>query len=114
MQHVRTETADTLRGLARGEPTVVEGMMGAPAENLDDSGLDPRAYHLVLIAVGIAREGPPSAVVAQVAAAVAAGVSAEDVLGVLVAVGPQLGAARVVSVAPEVMRALGLPPPPAP
>ena len=43
-----------------------------------------------------------------VADAVAAGASAEDILGVLRAVAPQVGAAKVIAAAPEIMLALGL------
>ena len=45
----------------------------------------------------------------QVAIALEAGASAEDILGVLRAVAPQVGTARVVAAAPELMLALGLP-----
>ena len=44
-----------------------------------------------------------------VAVALEAGLSAEDILGVLRAVAPQVSTARVVAAAPELMLALGLP-----
>ena len=44
----------------------------------------------------------------QVANAVEAGVSAEEVLGVLRAVALQVGGPRVIAAAPEIMLALGL------
>ena len=43
------------------------------------------------------------------AAALEAGVSPEEVLGVLVAVAPQVGIPRVVATASELMLALGMP-----
>jgi 4-carboxymuconolactone decarboxylase len=40
--------------------------------------------------------------------AVAAGCTAQDILGVLIAVAPQVGGPRTVAAAPEIMVALGL------
>lgn len=108
MPHVTTETADTLRGMAVGEPSVLEGLLGSRVENLDDSGLDARTYGLVRIAALIALDAPPASVVAEVACALAAGAAPEEMLGVLVAVGPQVGMPKVVAAAPELMLALGL------
>jgi 4-carboxymuconolactone decarboxylase len=108
MAHVRTETADTLRGLAVGDSSVVEGLLGVQLENLEDSGLDPRVYGLVKIAALIALDAPPASFVAQVTFALEAGATAEELLGVLVAVSPQVGIPKVVAAAPELMLALGL------
>lgn len=108
MPHVKTETADTLRGLAVGEASVLEGLLGAQLENLEDSGLDPRAYGLVRLAVLIALDAPPPSFAAHVAFALEAGATAEELLGVLVAVSPQVGMPKVVAAATELMVALGL------
>jgi alkylhydroperoxidase/carboxymuconolactone decarboxylase family protein YurZ len=105
---VTTETAETLRGLAVGESSVLEGLLGMQLENLEDSGLDARSYSLVKIATLIALDAPPASFMAQVAFALQAGVTPEEVLGVLVAVAPQVGIPRVVATAPELMLALGL------
>jgi alkylhydroperoxidase/carboxymuconolactone decarboxylase family protein YurZ len=108
MAEVKTETADTLRGLSLGEPSVMEGLLGVQLENMEDSGLDRRAYALVKIAALIALDAPPASFVAQVAFALEAGVTPEEVLGVLVAVAPQVGMPKVVACSPELMLALGL------
>jgi len=108
MTHVRTETADTLRGISAAEPSVMEGLLGAQLENLQDSGLDARAYALVAVAALIALDAPPASFVAQVAFALEAGATPEDLLGVLIAVSPQVGLPKVVAAAPELMLALGL------
>ena len=102
---------DSLRGIARGELSVLEGLLGMQLENLEDSGLDPRAYALVKIAALIALEAAPESFVAQIAVALDVGVTPEDVLGVLVAVAPEVGIPRVVATAPALMLALGLPRP---
>jgi alkylhydroperoxidase/carboxymuconolactone decarboxylase family protein YurZ len=86
----------------------MEGLLGVQRENMEDSGLDPRSYAMVKIAALIALDAPPASFIAQVSFALEAGVSAEEVLGVLVAVGPQVGMPKVVAAAPELMLALGL------
>jgi 4-carboxymuconolactone decarboxylase len=88
---------------------VLEGLLGMQLENLEDSGLDARAYALVKIATLIALEAAQESFVAQVALALDAGVTPEDVRGVLVAVAPEIGIPRVVATAPALMQALGLP-----
>ena len=109
MGEVKTETVDTLRGLSVGEPSVVEGLTGVLLENLEDSGLDRRSHGLVRLASLIALDAPPAAYLGQVAFARDAGITAEEILGVLVAVGPLVGMPKVVAAAPELMLALGLP-----
>jgi alkylhydroperoxidase/carboxymuconolactone decarboxylase family protein YurZ len=111
---LRTETVDTLRGLASAEPSVVEGLMGALRENLEDSGLDRRTHGLVRLAALIALDAPPPAYLRHVAAARDAGVTPEEILGALVAVGPLVGVPTVVRAARELSLALGLPVPPKP
>lgn len=108
MTDVRTETADTLRGISAGEPSVLEGLLGPRRENLQDSGLDARAHALVTVAALIALDAPPTAFVSQVAAALETGATPEDLLGVLIAVTPQVGMPRAMAAASELMPALGL------
>jgi 4-carboxymuconolactone decarboxylase len=105
---VKTETADTLRGLSLGETSVLEGLLAMELENLEDTGLEPRAYAMVKIATLIALGAPPPSFMAQVAFALRVGVTPEEVLGVLVASAPQVGIPRVVAAAPKLMAALGL------
>jgi 4-carboxymuconolactone decarboxylase len=107
---VRTETADTLRGLSAGDPSVVGGLFVPLSENLEDSGLDARSHGLVRIAALIAIDAPAASFADQVKAALAAGATPEDILGVLVAVGPEVGIPKVIAAAPALMLALGLPP----
>jgi len=72
------------------------------------SHLDDRSYALVKLAALIALDAPPASYVWQVGNAIAEGATAEDILGVLIAVAPQVGGPRLVSAAPEIMVALGL------
>jgi alkylhydroperoxidase/carboxymuconolactone decarboxylase family protein YurZ len=108
MADVNADTAGNLRGLAVGDSSVLEGLIGAQVENLEASGLDPRAYSLVKIATLVALDAPPASYVAQVAFALEAGVTPEEAVGVLIAVAPQVGLPKIVAAAPELMLALGL------
>ena len=101
-------TKDALTGLALGDVEVLEQALELREAWQERSGLDPRAFSLVKIAALIAMDAPPASYVWQVANALAEGASPEDILGVLVAVAPQVGGPRVVAAAPEIMVALGL------
>src|SRR5262249_7397974 len=101
-------TRETLAGLALSDPELLLAGLEARAEWQETSGLDGRTYSLVKIAALIALDAPPSSYLWQVANALGAGCTPEDLLGVLKAVAPQVGGRRVVAAAPELMIALGL------
>ena len=69
--------------------------------------LDPRALALVRLAALVAVGGEVPSYGAAADAAVGAGASAAEVVDVLVAVLPVVGAARVVAAAPRLAMALG-------
>ena len=104
---VSEETRVLLTGLSVGDMEVLEAVGLQEAER-EASGLDPRSFALVKIAALVALDAPPASYLWQVANAVAAGVTAEDILGVLRAVAPQVGLPKVVAAAPEIMVSLGL------
>jgi 4-carboxymuconolactone decarboxylase len=101
------ETREALAGMSGGDP---EALARALLElGPETSPLPATTVALVRIATLIALDAPPASYGRQVASALEAGATAEDVLGVLRAVAPQVGTARVVAAAPELMLALGLP-----
>ena len=108
MAVVTAETYEALSGISGGDLTVLEPAMGLRASELEATGLDARTFALSKIAALIALGAPPASYAWQVANAVDDGASAEDILGVLRAVAPHVGAVRVVAAAPEIMVALGL------
>jgi alkylhydroperoxidase/carboxymuconolactone decarboxylase family protein YurZ len=65
---------------------------------------------LVKIAALIALDAPSASYIGQVEFAREAGVDADEILHVLVAVAPQVGLPRAIAAAPELMLALGLEP----
>lgn len=108
MAAVAPETHDALSGISAGDMQMLEGALGLREAELEGSGLDARTFALVKIATLIALDAPPASYAWQVANALDEGASAEDILGVLRAVAPQVGGPRVVAAAPEIMVALGL------
>jgi 4-carboxymuconolactone decarboxylase len=106
--HVSDEAQELFVALAQGDPDILGAGLEARTEFKVRSGLDSRSYALVKIAALIAVDAPPASYVWQVANALAEGATPEDILGVLIAVAPQVGGPRVVAAAPEIMVALGL------
>jgi alkylhydroperoxidase/carboxymuconolactone decarboxylase family protein YurZ len=83
--------------------------MGLRESEVEAAGLDARTVALAKIAALIAIGAPPASYAWQVANAVDDGATPEHILGVLCAVAPHVGGAKVVAAAPEIMVALGLP-----
>jgi 4-carboxymuconolactone decarboxylase len=108
MPVVGADTHQTLSGVAVGDASVLEQVLGLREAALESSALDARTFGLVKIAALIALDAPPASYAWQVANALDGGASAEQILAVLQAVAPQVGMPRVVAAAPEIMLALGL------
>ena len=96
------------RRISAGQADVLEGALELREAQLEATGLDARTFGLVKIATLIALDAPPASYAWQVANAIDGGATAEDILGVLRAVAPQVGGPRVIAAAPEIMLALGL------
>ena len=101
-------TKETLAGLATGTHDLLAEGLELRAEWQTRSGLDPRSYALVKIAALIALDAPPASYLWQVANALDAGATPADLMGVLIAIAPQVGGPKTVAAAPELMVALGL------
>lgn len=101
-------TSDALANLALGDPELLGEGLQLRQEMQERSGLDPRTFALVKIAALISLDAPPASYLWQVGNAIDAGCTAEDLVGVLRAVAPQVGGPRIVAAAPELMLALGL------
>jgi alkylhydroperoxidase/carboxymuconolactone decarboxylase family protein YurZ len=108
MAVVAAETYETLSGISAGDLKLLDTAMGLREPELGTTGLDPKTFALAQIAALIALGGPQAAYAWLVANAIDAGATPEDILGVLRAVAPHVGGARVVAAAPEIMVALGL------
>jgi 4-carboxymuconolactone decarboxylase len=96
-----------LRGVALHDERSLASILGLSSRSQGASGLDPRSECLVRLAALHAIEGAPSSYGCLVSAALAAGATAEEVVGTLIAVAPLIGVARAVAAAPELANALG-------
>ena len=90
---VNDATVQALASLTLGDPDLLAAGLEVRAEWKERSGLDARSYALVKLAAIMALD---------------AGATPEDLLGVLIAIAPQIGGPRLVAAAPELMVALGL------
>jgi 4-carboxymuconolactone decarboxylase len=108
MPVVGATTHQTLSDLSAGKYEVLDRAVGLREADREASGLDDRTFALVKIASLIALDAPPASYAWQLGNALAVGVSPEDILGVLVAIAPQVGGPKVIAAAPEIMMALGL------
>ena len=108
MAVVGADTHQTLSGISSGRTDFLEEAVGLRESTRDASQLDAATFGLVKIATLIALDAPPASYAWQVANALDEGATPEEILGVLVAVAPQVGGPKVVAAAPEIMLALGL------
>jgi 4-carboxymuconolactone decarboxylase len=102
-------TRNVLTGLSVGDMDVLAEGLEYREQWRQMSSLDERSYGLVKIAALVALDAPPASYTWQVKTAMAAGASPKDIMGVLMAIAPQVGGPRVMAAAPEIMFALGLP-----
>jgi 4-carboxymuconolactone decarboxylase len=109
---VAEATRGALTSLAMGDADSLAAGLELRADWQARSGLDARSFALVKIAALIALDAPPASYLWQVANALDAGATPEDIFGVLIAIAPQVGGPRLVAAAPELMVALGLSLPP--
>lgn len=90
------------------ETPVLDLLMGMTADSIEASKLDPETLMLVRIAALVAMDAPPASYLMNIGAAGEIGIGEEQVQGVLAAVAPIVGTARVASAAGKMVRALGL------
>jgi hypothetical protein len=100
-----TEVREALAAIASAGPQALEAA-GLPP--LGPSLLDRRTLALARLATSFALDAPPASYGRQVAEATDAGVAPAEMVALLRAVTPDIGAARAVAAAPELMLALGL------
>ena len=87
---------------------VLDLLASMTADSLEVSSLDPEALMLVRLAALVAVDAPPSSYLLNLAAAGDVGLDAESVRGVLAAVAPIVGTARVASATGKIVKALSV------
>ena len=98
---------ELLRRLALNDESVVRSAVGAgPLPLCDGPGLDAKTSGLVRLAALLSIGAATSSCRAAVERARAAGATDSEIVGVLVAVAPAVGGARVVGAAPRLALAI--------
>jgi hypothetical protein len=90
------------------ETPVLDLLASMTADSLEASDLDPRTLMAVRIAALAAVDAPPISYALNLEAAAATGVDADDVRGVLTAIAPIVGTARVASATASIVDALAI------
>jgi 4-carboxymuconolactone decarboxylase len=98
---------EILRRLTVRDDRFVEILLGDERENIEASALDPKTYALVRLGALIALDATPASYEWCVERALAAGATADEIVGSLLAVLPATGVPRVTSAAPKLGLALG-------
>lgn len=97
----------TLLRLAIHDDAYIESVLALGLCSNCASGLDPRGQALARIGALVSADAPLSAYVGAIEAGLAAGTTRADLVGVLVALLPSVGAVRVAAAAPKLGLALG-------
>ena len=104
---MKPENEDLLRRLAVIDERVVESLFGSAFGGPEPEDPDAKTVALVRLAGLVALDSGSASYHWSVTAALAAGASDAEVVGVLVALTPIVGTARVAAAAPEVALAIG-------
>ncbi len=86
---------------------VLDTLADITAASVEHNSLAPRELMLARIAALISVDAPPASYLINAGAAEDSGITADDVQGVMIAVAPVVGTARVVSAGGKILRALG-------
>lgn len=98
---------ENLRRLALHDEDWISSMLAMDVKNVAVSGLDARTHALVRLAALMALGACPVSYQSNIEAALAAGATADDVVGALIAVAPVIGLPRVISSVPRIAPAIG-------
>jgi hypothetical protein len=102
----RLDLSDWERTMTAETP-VLDTLTDLTETSGEHNSLPPREFMLARIAALIAVDAPPASYLANAGLATDMGVTAEDIQGVMIAVAPVVGTARVVSAGGNILRALG-------
>src|SRR5262245_38788618 len=90
------------------ETPVLDLLAKMTADSIEASSLDERTLMLTRLAALVAVDAPPASYMLNLAAAADIGIGEDDVRGVLTAIAPIVGTARVAGATGNIVRALGL------
>jgi alkylhydroperoxidase/carboxymuconolactone decarboxylase family protein YurZ len=87
---------------------VLDTLVDITTASIDHNTISPRDFVLARLAALIAMDAPPASYIANAPAFTKAGLTADDIQGVMIAVAPVVGTPRVMSAAGHILRALGI------
>jgi len=102
-----TYPGDSLVRLAIHDETYVESVLARGFRDTSASGLDGRVQALARVAALVAIDATPSAYLGAVESGLDAGATVDDMVGILIALLPSIGADHVSRAAPKLGLALG-------
>jgi 4-carboxymuconolactone decarboxylase len=94
--------------MADTETPVLDLLGKMTADSIEASSLDAEALVLTRIAALVAVDAPPASYLLNLGAASEIGIDAERIQGVLAAIAPIVGTARIVAATGNIARALGI------
>jgi 4-carboxymuconolactone decarboxylase len=97
----------TLRKLAVRDDQFIASVLADDVTCAAEAGIDARTRGLIRLGALIALDAAPPSYLSAIEEALAGGATVDEVVGALVAVMPVVGAARVVSAAPNLGLAVG-------
>jgi len=86
---------------------LIEEGLSIKLNGVDGSSLDPKTHAVARLGALIALDAAPASYQWNTSVALAAGVTEDEIVGVLVAVAPVVGVAKAVSAAQELALAIG-------
>jgi alkylhydroperoxidase/carboxymuconolactone decarboxylase family protein YurZ len=86
---------------------VLDTIVDITTASIEHNSVSPRDFMLARLAALIAVDAPPASYLANAPAVQQAGLTSDDIQGVMIAVAPVVGTPRVVSAAGQILRALG-------
>jgi 4-carboxymuconolactone decarboxylase len=98
---------ERLRRLALHDPSFVEAVLAMDRDDVEASGLDAKTHALVRLAALLAADAAPASCHCTITAALSAGATADEVVGVLIALTPVIGLARAVCAVPRIAVPIG-------
>jgi alkylhydroperoxidase/carboxymuconolactone decarboxylase family protein YurZ len=102
----RAGPAEWLASFAAADPAVLAAATCAQDDNIEESGLDVRTHAMVCLAALVTAGVRGAAYDQHIAAALDHGVTLDEIAGVLCALVPIAGAARVTAAAPVILAAI--------
>jgi len=108
MSEQTMDPRESLQGLAQGDPTKLNFLQRVIESSFKESGLDPKTFMLVRMAALATLDAAPASWLMNIEASGEAGLEPETILGMLIAIAPVIGTARIVSAAASIIKAFEL------